>query len=110
MGNMAVVGEVLGEFERQLTEDSQRIIADVQTRYSESARISAHKLKGAAGIFSANAISGVAAEIECLAHNNRLGDVEPLIAQLLNEAKRCLEYMPTAKAQLAAMAVQHMRR
>jgi PAS domain S-box-containing protein len=105
MGNAETISLILNEFEHQAVEDLaaiQRSIASGDCK--ETARV-AHALKGAAAIMAANTLSGIAFKMEKVGRAGMLTETDQLLADLKDEVRRCIDYLPKARAVIAKETV-----
>jgi two-component system, sensor histidine kinase and response regulator len=104
MGNAETVTSILDEFERQAVADLAEIKRHVESRDCEGTARVAHTLKGASGILSADALSDVAFKLERMGRAGVLMDADQLLTQLNDEVRRCIDYLPLARATIAKKA------
>ena len=97
MGSAAVATLVLDKLEKQLVDDIREIERLVGVRDSEQIGRTAHALKGAAGAAAAPALRDLAAKIETLARQDRLGAIAEEMPALHAEVMRCLACLPAAR-------------
>ena len=101
MGNVQTASLILNEFERQAVADLSAIKQHVESGDGEGTARVAHALKGASGILSADAINGIAFKLEQLGRAGVLADGNQLLTQLNDEVRRCINYLPAARAAIA---------
>jgi HPt (histidine-containing phosphotransfer) domain-containing protein len=104
MGNAETVTSILDEFERQAVSDLAEIKRHVASGNCEETARVAHTLKGASGILAADALSDVAFKLERMGRAGALGEADQLLTKLNDEARRCIDYLPTARAAIAKKA------
>ena len=95
---------ILDEFERQAVADLAEIKRHVASGDCEETARVAHALKGASGILSAGALSDIAFKLERMGRAGVLADADQLLTQLNDEVRRCIDYLPTARAAIAKKA------
>jgi riboflavin biosynthesis pyrimidine reductase len=101
-GGLAV--KLLDRFADSLRQTVLDLEANLTTRNWEVFTRAAHMLKGSSANLSADAVSAVAMELETL---GKASDAELAAAQLerlRDEARRCLDFLPQAKAAVAGTA------
>jgi PAS domain S-box-containing protein len=104
MGDMETVAAVLDEFESQAVADLAALKKHVAAGdFAAMARV-AHALKGASGMLSANALAGIALKLEAMGRSGVPADVQSLLIQLNDEVRRCIDYLPALRADIAANA------
>jgi PAS domain S-box-containing protein len=101
MGDAATVASILAEFERQAATDLMEIKRLIGDGDCEGTARLAHSLKGVAGILSADALSALAFRLERMGRAGALVDEEQLLTELDEEIRRCIDYLPAARAALA---------
>ncbi|GEM_PF-3180748 len=104
MGNVEIATLLLGKFEKQLTTDVVAIQECLAARDTEQIARTAHALKGAAGAVAAATLLDLASEIESLSRSGQLDAIAGELSSLTSEVARCLDYLPAARAGLAAKA------
>jgi PAS domain S-box-containing protein len=98
MGNAETVSLILNEFEQQAVANLAELKQHVERGDCEETARVAHALKGASGVLSADALSGIAFNLERMGRAGALVDGEALLVQLDAEVRRCIDYLPTARA------------
>jgi len=101
MGNVETVRMILDEFEREAVADLAEIKRHVENGDCERMARVAHALKGSSGILSADALAGIAFELERTGRAGALTDQARLLSQLNREVQRCIDYLPIARAAIA---------
>jgi Amt family ammonium transporter len=102
MGDGAVAILLLTKLESQILHDLEAIGAALPKQDCESVARVAHALKGAAGAVAAEPIREIAARIEIAARSGAFADAERDLETLRDEVRRCIEYLPTARAHIAS--------
>jgi Amt family ammonium transporter len=104
MGDVGTVALIINEFERQAVENVEEIARHMGTGDGkETARV-AHALKGASGILSASKLSDIAFKLERMGRSGAPTGADQLLTQLNDEVKRCIDYLPIARAAIAKRA------
>jgi Amt family ammonium transporter len=101
MGNAQTIALILTEFEQQAVTDLADLKRHVEGGDCEATARVAHALKGAAAILSADALSGTAFKLERMGRAGVFADEENVLAELNAEVRRCIDYLPTARAAIA---------
>ncbi|MGH7245293.1 MAG: Hpt domain-containing protein [Phycisphaerales bacterium] len=101
MNNPAIVAAILGSLEKQLPANLEALSGSLRGGDLTTTAAVAHALKGAAGAVGASALRLVAEGIEQSAKAKALGNAEETIADLANEVRRCLDYVPIARGAAA---------
>jgi two-component system sensor histidine kinase/response regulator len=101
MGNVELASRVLAQFETQLGSDLKAAEEALGAGDSADGVKIIHALRGCAANVSANAIAGVAAEIEALIRAADLAAAGAAMAHLRTEAARCLADLPAARASMS---------
>ena len=104
MGSRTVACAILDEFESQLPRDLNALEQHVTSGDVDGIARIAHALRGAASTVAARDVFAVATELEKLARAEQIESVEAELITLQLEVERCLEYLPSARAQLTAVA------
>jgi len=109
MSNLAIVNQVLEEFQTQAVGDLEQLQKSVGAGDSQQTARVAHALKGAAGILSAEALRQVASELEQLGRACDLAPATACMERLHLEVTRCLQHIPKVQAELSDKALkQHL--
>jgi Amt family ammonium transporter len=98
MGDSETVLLILNEFESQAIADLAEIKRHVANGDCEEIARVAHALKGASGILSAGALSDIAFKLERMGRAGVLAEGDQLLAQLNDEIRRCIDFLPTVRA------------
>ena len=99
-GSAATAVLVLEEFISQTPLDIQSIETNLGSGDIVAAGKVAHSLKGSSGVFGANVLRLIAADLEMACRGNEPEKANELFAQLKPEAQRCLDFIPTLKESL----------
>jgi PAS domain S-box-containing protein len=100
MGDFDFAQELLSEFERMLTGCVDEIAQHASAGDAAGTMKSAHGLKGVTGTIGAEPLRALATQIEAVGKAGDLTEVASLVAQLRDEAQRCLRYLPELRQQL----------
>ena len=98
MNNLTTVANVLGKFEQHAARDVEQIRQQIEDRDAPAAARTAHALKGAAAIVAADRLSRIADQLEQLGREKQLDELERQLAQLRDEARKCIDYLPQVRA------------
>jgi signal transduction histidine kinase/CheY-like chemotaxis protein/HPt (histidine-containing phosphotransfer) domain-containing protein len=98
MGNAQTARSILELFESEAVSDLEAIKQHVESGDCEATARVAHTLKGASGILSADALSDIAFKLERMGRAGVLAEADWLLSQLNVEVRRCIDYLPTARA------------
>ena len=93
---------LLSDFERDLPKRVDQIVERIRQGDAPAAAESAHALKGAAGIVTAESLRMLAAEIEAAGKAGDLTRIASLADQLRAEAQRCLRFIPELQERINA--------
>ena len=88
---------VLEEFISQTPLDIENIEKNLGTGNLVDAGKVAHSMKGSSGVFGAQQLRQIAADLEIACRENDAEKASDLFAQLKLEAKRCLDFVPELK-------------
>ncbi len=102
MGNLEFAQSVLSAFEAELVERVDQIAGQVGQCDVRAATESAHALKGAAGMVTAESLRQLAQQIEAAGKAGTLAEALPLADRLREEADRCLRYIPQLRELIGA--------
>jgi PAS domain S-box-containing protein len=102
MGNLEFAQSLLSDFERDLADRVDQLSRNIEQRDANAITDSAHALKGAAGMATAESMRALAAEIEAAGKTGNLADIASLAQRLHDEAGRCLHFIPELREQMAA--------
>jgi HPt (histidine-containing phosphotransfer) domain-containing protein len=102
LGNVETVALILDEFEREAAEDLEEITRFLDIGDCAGLARVAHSLKGSSGILSADALAAIALKLERMGRAGVLAEKEQLLIQLNEEIRRCIGYLPTARAAIAS--------
>jgi PAS domain S-box-containing protein len=102
LGNVETVTLILDEFEREAAEDLEEITRFLDIGDCAGLARVAHSLKGSSGILSADALAAIALKLERMGRAGVLAEKEQLLIQLNEEIRRCIGYLPTARAAIAS--------
>ena len=102
MGNLEFALSLLSDFERDLPKRVDQIVERIRQGDAPAAAESAHALKGAAGIVTAESLRMLAAEIEAAGKAGDLTRIASLADQLRAEAQRCLRFIPELQERINA--------
>lgn len=91
---------VLDEFVNQTPTDVVNIGKCLGEQDLVAAGKVAHSLKGSSGVFGAETLRQIAADLEMACREGNKETSQSLFEQLAAEAKRCLEFVPQLKADL----------
>jgi PAS domain S-box-containing protein len=101
MDNVKTAALILDEFERQAVDDLAQIKQHVEGGDCAGLARAAHALKGASAILAADALAGIAFTFERMGRAGVLHEQDQLLVQLNVEIRRCIDYLPTARAAIA---------
>ena len=101
MGDTATVALILDEFEIQVVADLAELTRLVGSGDCAGTARVAHALKGASGILSASSLADIAFKLEQKGRAGAIAGEEPLLTQLNDEVRRCIDYLPTVRAAIA---------
>ena len=101
MGNVELASRVLAQFETQLSADLKAAEEALGANNSADGVKIIHKLKGCAANVSANALAGVASQIESLIRAADLAAAGSAMPHLRAEADRFLADLPAARASMS---------
>jgi HPt (histidine-containing phosphotransfer) domain-containing protein len=104
MGDAATVSLILDEFEKQAATDLVELRRCVESGDCTGTARVAHGLKGASGILSARDLCDIAFELERMGRAGALVDEGKLLMRLTEEVRRCIDFLPTARAAIASKA------
>ncbi len=93
-GSLELAGALLDELELTGQERVEEIRKKANEQDAHAMALAAHSLKGATGVLCASALHELLAEIEQSGHAVNLEGIEPLIHNISNEMKRCLDDLP----------------
>jgi Amt family ammonium transporter len=99
MGNLDTVLFVLNEFESQAPQDLAAIKAHLENGDAAAIARVAHSLKGTSGSLSASGLAGIASRLEQMGKSGSLADTASVLTELQGEVQRCIDYLPTARAE-----------
>jgi HPt (histidine-containing phosphotransfer) domain-containing protein len=99
-GNAAIAATVLDEFLNQVPTDEAEMLDGFNQNTLITTSKAAHRLKGTAGVLGADKLHPLCAALEVAAKENRVNDAKKLFDELKAEAKRCIDFVPTAKQKL----------
>lgn len=100
-GDLGFANSMLDELESTGRERVERIAEQAVRRDAAGTAREAHSLKGAAGLFCAYAVAGLAARIEEAGGASDLEQVQSLLQELSMEMQNCLESIPKLRQRLA---------
>ncbi len=103
-GNDALVVRLLKKFCNRAEADLKEIEDSILSRDAEQIARLAHALKGAAAYVAGNKLCSIARQLESTALSGNLKQADASLAELRNEMKRVLDYIPQALAEIAAKA------
>ena len=110
MGDGGTVTMILDEFELQAVaitvwlKSLRQCVAKAATA-TAIARVAVYALaEGASGVLSADALSDIAFKLERMGRTGVLAEDNLLLTQLDDEVRRCIGYLPTARAAIADRA------
>jgi CheY-like chemotaxis protein/HPt (histidine-containing phosphotransfer) domain-containing protein len=101
MGESATVTSILNEFERQAVADLAELTRLVKSGDCAGTARVAHALKGASGSLSADALAGIAFQIEQMGRAGAIIDEGLLLSRLNDEVRRCIDYLPEVRSAIA---------
>ncbi|MCL2305241.1 MAG: Hpt domain-containing protein [Planctomycetaceae bacterium] len=99
-GSAETAALVLEEFINQVPLDVGNIENLLTAGDLAAAGKVAHSLKGSSGVFGANQLRQIAADLEMACRGNEAEKANELFAQLKSEAQRCLDFIPELKNSL----------
>lgn len=91
MGNLAFVERVLGKFQERFPQQVAELEGLLETKDAERLATVAHRMKGNSANVSATGLQQIAAEIEDLCREGRVGEVAPHVDRLRHEWARYLD-------------------
>ena len=100
MGNLEFAGSLLADFEDDLRSRVDQIVGQAQAGDARAAAESAHALKGAAAIITAESVRELAARIEATGKAGDAREVAALADQLHDEAGRLLSVLPGLREEM----------
>jgi signal transduction histidine kinase/CheY-like chemotaxis protein/HPt (histidine-containing phosphotransfer) domain-containing protein len=98
MNSLTTINAVLAKFEVQAKRDVEQIQRSIADQDAAATARTAHALKGAAGIVAAERLSNIASELERMCRAQQLDAVSQQLAELCEETRRCVEYLPQTRA------------
>ena len=101
MGNAAFAASLLKEMEASGPHQIENLVRHIEDGAAAEAAVSAHSLKGAAGIVGAEPLRALAAEIEAAGKADNLEKAASLLSDIQAEMQRCLECLPEVRKRLA---------
>jgi two-component system, sensor histidine kinase and response regulator len=102
MGNSAFAASLLAELEGSGPRLMAELTRNLQAGAAPEAAVSAHSLKGAAGILGAEPLRALAAEIEAAGKSGDIAQAAALLDDIQTEMCRCLDYLPKVRNRLTA--------
>jgi HPt (histidine-containing phosphotransfer) domain-containing protein len=100
MGNKKLAAKALETFGATIESYVQELSKSLQSGDAKSAGSTAHKIKGAAGNVSAEAVCRVAGELEKLSKNDELAQSQAALSELEREVARAREFIATSLREL----------
>jgi HPt (histidine-containing phosphotransfer) domain-containing protein len=104
MWNLATAAVVLNEFEQQAVSDLGRVQTGLACNDARGVAGAAHALKGTAGMLRADELHRITSILERFGSGQDLCRAKQSVDALQEEVRRCLEYLPQAKAIVADKA------
>jgi HPt (histidine-containing phosphotransfer) domain-containing protein len=102
MGQLDFAQSLLSTFESDLPQRVEQLAQHIRRGDARAAADSAHTLKGAAGMITAESVRALAAKIEAAGRAGDLAEVASLAERLRDEARRCLRSIPEVREQINA--------
>ncbi len=100
MGNKKLAAKALETFAATIESYVQELSKSLQSGNTKSAGDTAHKIKGAAGNVSADAVCRVAGELEKLSKNDEIAQSQSALSELEREVARVREFIATSIREL----------
>jgi len=100
MGNKKLAAKALEIFGATIESYVQELSRSLQNGDAKSAGNTAHKIKGAAGNVSAEAVCRVAGELEKLSKNDEIAQSQAALSELEREVARAREFIATSMREL----------
>ncbi|MGL4943082.1 MAG: Hpt domain-containing protein [Thermoguttaceae bacterium] len=97
-GKKEIAGMVLDEFVTQTPADVAAIAKSLADADASAVSKAAHRLKGTAGVIGAHTFHQLCFDVELAGKNGDLAAAATAFVLLEAEAKKCLDFVPTAKA------------
>lgn len=102
MGDADFLAATLESFATETPKYLEELIHVVMLRDSEATRRTAHSIKGAAGMITAEALRAAAADLEECGRDGREADAVEQLEHLREEADRCLQYVESVRETMRA--------
>lgn len=99
-GKAEIAGMVLDEFLNQVPTDLGEMEKCLASNDLVMAGKAAHRLKGTAGVLGAVKLHPLCASMEMAGKEERAEDAAKIFEELKEEAQKCVEAVPSAKAAL----------
>lgn len=99
-GKKEIAGMVLDEFVTQTPDDVSAIVKAIEAGDTTAASKAAHRLKGTAGVIGAHELHKLCFDVELAGKNGDLAAAQAAFVPLEAEVKKCLDFVPTARASL----------